>query len=109
MSSPSEATLQVLRRLRARRISLKLSVIDLAKAVGLTAGQIYKLEAGRHPLTVEQLLRLSKALFLPPQSFFSPMDEASEEVLATYFAMPSNYQSLLLEHMKRIATELGES
>lgn len=64
MARPSEPLLRWLRQLLQQR---KLSAPALAQQSGLDRGRVRQILAGADPMTVDELLQISKALSLSPQ------------------------------------------
>ncbi len=60
-------------RVRAERLSLNMSATDFGAALGLTANQIYKIEAGKRHLYPNELIAMCDYLGLIPLAFFGEL------------------------------------
>ena len=66
------------RRIALFRKERGLTAQELAGRIGLSQGQISRLENGKQGLRSETLLHIAEALGVPPVQFFMPMGEEDE-------------------------------
>lgn len=106
----SEITRQIGERLRALRLAAGLTQERLAERAELHPTYIGQLERGEKNVTIESLLKITRALGLPPDQFFShlpggvspaqpgPADTAYQLLLEC----PPKEQQALLELLRQI-------
>ncbi len=104
----SENTRQIGERLRALRLAAGLTQERLAERAELHPTYIGQLERGEKNVTIESLLKITRALGMPPDQFFShlpgpaaqpgPADTAYQLLLA----WPPKEQQALLELLRQI-------
>lgn len=108
---------EVGQRLRAIRIQRGLSQAELAEALGVTQPNISAVEIGRRGLTIQQLVRLTRALHVSPDEVLgekkAPKDSKtrrSDKLLRRLQLMeklPLSDQRSLLAHLDALLKSRG--
>ena len=68
----SEVDAVIARRIRFERVAAGLRQVDLANAIGLTQATISRIESGKSPATVADLIRIAIQLDRPLEAFIRP-------------------------------------
>lgn len=108
---------EVGQRLRAIRIERGLSQVELAETLGVTQPNISAVEIGRRGLTIQQLVRLARALHVSPDDILGEKrvlketkNRRSEKLLRRVQLMeklPPSDQRALLAHLDALLKSRG--
>src|SRR5687768_10977450 len=80
MGDTVDINLELGRRIREARQSLKLTQRDLGAAIGVTFQQVQKYESGRSRMTVDTLLETAEALKVSPGSLIAGMGATADDL-----------------------------
>lgn len=83
--------------LKKYRLQRGLTQVELAKRIGTSQAQIYRLENSERKLTVEWAERLAKVLSTTAEKLLFGNDSARDQVAATLSTLPVDAQSVVAE------------
>ena len=75
MKKPKSVDIVVGKRVRLRRVAIKMSQEELAKALGITFQQVQKYENGTNRISCSRLYDIARALKTPINYFFSDLSD----------------------------------
>jgi len=73
MKKPKSVDIVVGKRVRLRRVAIKMSQEELAKALGITFQQVQKYENGTNRISCSRLYDIARALKAPITHFFADL------------------------------------
>ena len=112
---PQDADRHIGTRVRARRVMLGLTQLELAELVGVTYQQAHKYENGANRIAVGRLFAIAQALGVAPAHFFEglrrerpaePQERRMPELARDFLNLPSRrLQEAVAELARALAAE----